>query len=59
MTQTITRLYDSYDQALAAVRALKDAGFADREISLVASTATAYGKEVESPAAEDAPRALA
>jgi len=54
MTQTITRLYDSYDQALAAVRALKDAGFADREISLVASTATAYGKEVESPAAEDA-----
>jgi len=54
MTQTITRLYDSYDRALEAVRALKDAGFTDREISIVASTATAYGNEVESPAAEDA-----
>jgi len=54
MTQTITRLYDNYDQGLEAVRALKEAGFADREISLVASTATAYGNENESPAAEDA-----
>ncbi len=56
MTQTITRLYDSYDRALLAVRALKDAGFTDREISVVASTAAAYGEKPvgEKPVAEDA-----
>jgi len=54
MTQTITRLYDNYERALEVVRALKDAGFTDREISVVASTAAAHGPEVESPAAADA-----
>jgi hypothetical protein len=49
MTQTITRLYDSYDRALQAVRALKDAGFTDDQISVVANRAT-----TETPAEEDA-----
>jgi hypothetical protein len=56
MTQTISRLYDSYDRALLAVRALKDAGLSDREISIVASEATAHVShpEMESATAEDA-----
>ena len=35
MTQTITRLFDNYDTALQAVRALKDAGInRDRNLRL-------------------------
>lgn len=36
MIQTVTRLYASYDDALRAALALKEAGFTDRELSLVA-----------------------
>jgi len=54
MTQTITRLYDSYDRALEAVRALKDAGFTDREVSLMASEMTTRDVVTESATAEDA-----
>jgi len=36
MTQTLTRLYDSYDTALRAALALKESGFTDRELSVVA-----------------------
>jgi hypothetical protein len=36
MTQSMTRLYDSYDTALRAALALKEAGFTEREISMVA-----------------------
>jgi len=54
MTQTITRLYDSYDRALAAVGALKDAGIPEQDISIVASAATASANATESRAAEDA-----
>jgi hypothetical protein len=35
MTQTLTRLYDSYDTALQAALALKDAGFTERDVSVV------------------------
>ncbi len=56
MTQTITRLYASYDTALRAALALKEAGFTEREVSVVASQATAepYVASESSPAAEDA-----
>jgi hypothetical protein len=37
MTQTISRLYASYDDALQVALALKEAGFTDRELSLVAN----------------------
>jgi hypothetical protein len=37
MTQTITRLYDSYDTALQAMLGLRDAGFTDREVSVLAN----------------------
>jgi len=35
MTQTITRLYESYDDALRAGLGLKEAGFTDRELSIL------------------------
>lgn len=54
MTQTITRLYDSYDRAREAMRALNDAGFTDREVSLVASEVTTVDAGVENVTAEDA-----
>jgi hypothetical protein len=55
MTQTITRLYDSYDTALQVALALKEAGFIDRDISLVANrTTTPYAESEMSAAAEDA-----
>ena len=57
MTQTITRLYDSYDTALQATLALKEAGFGDRDISLLANrAATLYAEErpyAETSAAAD------
>jgi len=37
MTRTVTRLFDNYDDAERAVRALKDMGVPDGDISLVAS----------------------
>ena len=39
MTQTLTRLYDSYDTALQVALALKEAGFTDRHVSLVSRQA--------------------
>ena len=39
MTKTVTRLFDSHTDALAAVRDLENAGIADDRISLVASNA--------------------
>jgi hypothetical protein len=47
MTQTITRLYDSYDTALRAALALKEAGFTDRDVSIVASQVNTTGAENE------------
>jgi hypothetical protein len=41
MTQTLTRLYDSYDTALQVALALKEAGFTDRDVSVVSSRAVA------------------
>jgi hypothetical protein len=54
MTQTITRLYDSYDTALRAALGLKEAGFTDREISLVGNRSRPYADDEPSAAAEDA-----
>jgi hypothetical protein len=59
MTQTITRIYESYDNALRAALALKEAGFTDRELSVVAQTGEMPGDMVDveaepGPAAEDA-----
>ena len=55
MTQTITRLYDSYDTALQVALALKEAGFTDRDVSIVASRAsTSYAEAESNAAAEDA-----
>lgn len=51
MTQTITRLYDSYDTALRAGLALKDAGFTDRDVSNVANRANLAHAEAETSAA--------
>jgi hypothetical protein len=57
MTQTITRLYDSYDTALQATLSLKEAGFGDRDISLIANrSATPYVQDrpyAETSAAAD------
>ena len=52
MTQTITRLYDSYDTALQAALGLKEAGFTDRDVSLV--TPQDPAEYETSAAAEDA-----
>lgn len=38
--RTVTALFDTYDHAASAVRALKDAGFSSEDISLVANNAT-------------------
>jgi hypothetical protein len=53
MTQTITRLYESYDTALQAALALKEAGFTDRDIGIVANRANAPDVEDETSAAAD------
>jgi hypothetical protein len=54
MTQTITRLFDNYDTALQAVRALKDAGFNDRDISIIGNTGNAHDGDIADATAEDA-----
>ena len=52
MTQTLTRLYDSYDTALRAALTLKEAGFTERDVSLVSSRAASQSgaDEVVPPA---------
>jgi hypothetical protein len=47
MTETITRLYDSYDQAAEAERALKQAGFTDADVSLIANKTAVHDTDVE------------
>jgi hypothetical protein len=55
MTQTITRLYASYDTALQAALALKEAGFTEREVSVVANRAnTPYHEDASTAAADGA-----
>ncbi len=55
MTQTVTALYDNYDDALAATRALEEAGIPASDISLVSSNAdNRYDRDRTSDAAEDA-----
>jgi hypothetical protein len=55
MTQTLTRLYDSYDTALQVALALKEAGFTDRDVSLVSSrAATRHAQDATGPAADHA-----
>jgi hypothetical protein len=53
MTQTLTRLYDSYDTALRVALTLKEAGFTDRDVSLVSSRAVARSPEEETGLAAD------
>jgi len=55
MTQTLTRLYASYDTALRAALTLKEAGFTDRDLSLVSSrAATRYTEDETGPAGDHA-----
>jgi hypothetical protein len=53
MTQILTRLYDSYDTALQAALALKEAGFTDRDVSVVASRITTASGRDETPQEAD------
>lgn len=45
MTRTLTGLYDSYDDAAAAVRDLEAAGIGDDQISLLANKAGVLGRK--------------
>ena len=60
MTQTVTALYDTYDDAVAAANALEAAGVSADDISIVASNADnqyaddRYNRDRTSNAAEDA-----
>ena len=55
MTQTITALYDIYDDAVAATRALEEAGIPASEISIVSNNAdNRYSRTHSTHAAEDA-----
>src|SRR5260370_529576 len=54
MTQTITRLYDSYDRATQAVRALKEAGCPPPGITLLARTAAPHAHGPQEPAPQAA-----
>ncbi len=55
MTQTITRIYASYDTALQVGLALKEAGFTERDISLVSRQfAAEQAEEATGPATEHA-----
>lgn len=53
MTQTFTRMYDSYDTALRVALALKEAGFTDRDVSLVTSRAANRSAEDETSSSAD------
>jgi hypothetical protein len=52
--RTITGLFDTHDQAAAAVRALRDTGVRSEDISLVANNADGYVIEEDNEAAEGA-----
>jgi hypothetical protein len=52
--RTVTALFDTYDHAASAVRALKDAGFSSDDISLVANNATGEIAEDDMDAGEGA-----
>jgi hypothetical protein len=54
MTQTITGLYDHYDDARRAVQDLEAAGVAERDISIVGHDRRDGAGNVAKPAAEDA-----
>jgi hypothetical protein len=55
MTQTVTALYDNYDDAISATRALEDAGIPASEISVVSNNAdNRYNPDHTTNAAEDA-----
>jgi hypothetical protein len=53
MPRTLTRLYDSYDTALQAALALKEAGFTERDVSLVSSRTAKRPVEDETVLAAD------
>jgi hypothetical protein len=55
MTQTVTALYDTYDDAIAATNALEEAGFSASDISIVSNNAdNRYNRDRTAHAAEDA-----
>ena len=54
MTQTITALFDTYDEAASAVRELESIGVKQADISLVANNSDRWYDEAPSNAAEDA-----
>ena len=55
MTQTVTALYDSYDSAVSAVKALEAAGIPPVDISIVSNNVDdRYGEDRPTHAAEDA-----
>lgn len=54
MTQTITGLFDRYDDARRAVQDLEAAGVAHRDISIVGHDKRGHDGNVAKPAAEDA-----
>jgi heat induced stress protein YflT len=54
MTQTVTALYDNYDSAVAAVRALEAAGIPNSDISIVANNVVERRIDAPTHAAEDA-----
>ena len=55
MTQTVTALYDTYDDAIAATNALEEAGFSASDISIVSNNAdNRHNRDHTAHAAEDA-----
>ena len=54
MTQTVTALYDNYDSAVAAVRALEAAGIPHSDVSIVANNVVERRIDAPTHAAEDA-----
>jgi hypothetical protein len=54
MTQTITRLYDTYDDAAYVVRQLEAAGFRDADVSVVASNRDNWYETRDADAGDDA-----
>jgi len=54
MTQTLTGLFDRYDDARRAVQDLEAAGVAHRDISIVANDASGAHRDQLDPAAQDA-----
>lgn len=55
MTQTVTALYDTYDEAISAAHALEEAGISASDISIVSNNADdRYNRDHTTHAAEDA-----